>query len=183
MLSRFVIRQDLATIYRLDVGANLLEHLQSVEAQRGILQRYREESWLPIQDEAWLLRNPHTNNWSLEVDHIANKYRESDEGPMAAWYRTLLDRNIDDVVLNGSESTVACETCLTKWGFVFWDRQKLDWHSDNRLVSYEQMAILATGVSVDNIDLRRNTWGRERGLCDCERPWSERFERSSGYYY
>ncbi|KAI2471275.1 hypothetical protein F4781DRAFT_440703 [Annulohypoxylon bovei var. microspora] len=130
----------------------------------------KEIVWMPGMDEFWLGEDEDTV--TLDTIDLLSRYEEEDSGPQDAWLHTLLENRIDDPIFyEGHFTQFECEACMTVWGFVFWDRAKLDWYSQNDMPTTDEMLDAAEDTLMSRENFRQSAWGRTGGYCTGW-PWS-----------
>ncbi|KAI1452530.1 hypothetical protein F4805DRAFT_462682 [Annulohypoxylon moriforme] len=177
LLAQYVIFNGLAELLRLKTG-----FYRSVEHEiikfRNSLEEHalppRTEIWMQGMDEYWLSRDDLWDEVSLDVTGLLGMYEEDDTGPRDAWIHTLLENRKYHVIFReGYNRQFSCETCMTKWGFIFWDRAKLEWHSSGTMPTAKQMVEVTGDTKVSTEFFRRQEWGRQRGICQPFCAWKQ----------
>ncbi|KAI0889568.1 uncharacterized protein GGS22DRAFT_182911 [Annulohypoxylon maeteangense] len=140
----------------------------------------RGEITMRGMDEYWLDRDEVVDEVSLDATYLLNFYDDEDIGPRDSWIHTLLENRIyHRIFRSGYFQQFSCESCMTKWGYIFWDRSKLEWHSSNTMPSGEEMVKVAVDAVLQHDTFRRAEWGRQKGVCtNC--TWSTRVKAESG---
>ncbi|OTA79122.1 hypothetical protein M434DRAFT_38376 [Hypoxylon sp. CO27-5] len=111
-------------------------------------------SQAPVNNEAWynsetlwLKRTDQPGQQSLyscDIADLLREFPEEDSGPADAWYHILVQnirpsRADETSVFQKKEGFERCARCLAYWGFPFWDRERLDYYSQGRFPTMEEM--------------------------------------------
>ncbi|KAI1443657.1 hypothetical protein F5Y02DRAFT_428490 [Annulohypoxylon stygium] len=135
------------------------------------------------RDEFWVSYDVRADRVRLEPSYMLDKWYQDveDTGPQDSWLHTLLENRVyDESFKSGFEIQFSCESCMTQWGYVFWDREKMDYHSKYSMpTSKEMLKIAKQAPSLPHDTFHALAWGRQSGICHgC--PWSAQINEQLG---
>ncbi|KAI1205848.1 uncharacterized protein F4807DRAFT_464310 [Annulohypoxylon truncatum] len=171
MLGQFVIQKGLVGLRELEIRPGWIGAVQNRIAEfSGSLQMntlpLRTEIWMKGMDEFWMPYDQDFDEVGLNATIPMNWSDEEDSGPRDAWLHTLLENRVYDKIFRaGYFLQFSCEPCMTRWGFVFWDRAKLEWHSQETMPTAEQMMDVAGDTFLPREIFQFAEWGRQGGIC------------------
>ncbi|CAJ2510487.1 Uu.00g132960.m01.CDS01 [Anthostomella pinea] len=165
-LTRFMINRGLIELKRLEKDGDVQATQEAVDRYgRQRARGCKEEAWHKGGDALWRYDvGPHV---SLNVEHIFSAYADDDSGPRDIWLYTLAMMHSEDPMFRDSDDHMfRCDRCTSYWGFVFWDRAKLDWHT-HRCYFPETSEMLEgiADLAVGRAQFRR--WNRGREVAEC----------------
>ncbi|KAL7629708.1 hypothetical protein AAE478_001231 [Parahypoxylon ruwenzoriense] len=165
LLAQFVVNTSLQVIWDQECQGSIVRAVMAY--QKEATPSTIKQAWFSDDDKPWLKRDA-GGRVSLNVDHVVTAWLEDDSGPRDSWLHTLLQMQVDEdtVFQPGIGCQFRCDRCMTIWGFVFWDREKLVWHSYNTMPTFEQMTGAASDVFVSPFEFRKWSRGRKLGYCD-----------------
>ena len=107
----------------------------------------------------------------LDVSQVLTCFPEDDSGPQDAWMHTLLQNHIrSDIFRTGAQYIFSCGMHDTQWGFVFWDRQRLDELPGGPFATGKEMQEVSEGHRVYHLEVDAFTSHRNgNGSCYCRR--------------
>ncbi|KAI0380424.1 hypothetical protein F5Y04DRAFT_281808 [Hypomontagnella monticulosa] len=172
MLGRFVAQKGLITMREYEDHESTNIHLD--EFYRGWEYPFgnRKTALFESHDQSWLNRNMSDDMISLDISHVLSKYAEEgeDSGPIDGWLHALLRSFIKHPILRpGRKGMFRCERCMTEWGFVFWDREKLEYNTRNTMPTTEEMMRISSRAKVHITQFLRISEGRDNRACTCSR--------------
>ncbi|OTA98557.1 hypothetical protein M426DRAFT_258502 [Hypoxylon sp. CI-4A] len=167
LLGQFTIFMGLDVLRNMEIQGAMKASLKTFEKCNLQTSLCRQNTWCEDTDLLWLRRDAHFV--FLDVRGIKDtrfRVQETEFGPSDAWLHTLLQRVVEDPILEpGKDCQFACEDCMTKWGFVFWDRSKLAWYSKGKMPTAGQMINISSGITVPFETYFEGLWGRKHGHC------------------
>ena len=139
ILWSFVSSQGPLGLTRLDGPRSENSMLLAVRNfQKSLVSSSYRDPWYLAHDTMWLRQNGILTNFHTR--NLLRRYQEAESGPQDAWLHTLLQPHVDDVMfINGADGCFQCDHHATLWGFVFWDRQRLDAITKGTLPTTVQM--------------------------------------------
>lgn len=134
----------------------------------------RYKIWLRDMDESYLSYDKDFDQYRLDASLVMSYKKREDSGPRDAWLHTLLGHRSEDPIFEpGCQLQFSCDVCMTDWGYLLWDRAKLDWHSMGKMPSTEEMLKVSRDVSVTTEKFYSTDWGRGKFQCEgCS--WAKR---------
>ncbi|KAI1086328.1 hypothetical protein F5B19DRAFT_169033 [Rostrohypoxylon terebratum] len=185
-LGQFAISKGVAGLVKLQTGQHGLVE-QCLEeffdkAQYNVLVP-RHELWMQGMDAFWLPHDAQADMVGLDPSDKLDSWGSDaeDTGPQDSWLHTLLENRVyNEIFKAGFELQFSCEPCMTEWGYIFWDRAKLEWHSKNCMPTGKEMLAIAKEADPLSTDtFHDRAWGRHSGICPgC--PWSARVKAQLG---
>lgn len=174
-LPKFVVSQNLRVMMRHEINGSIKNYIMGMESQNRDFEHYRSQVPFRCRDKDWLLQIREQGTIRLTIHQILSRYEDTDTGPQEAWLHTLLDGlfglNEEDGPDDEEDEELrlccmfCCERCMTHWGFVFWDRDKLLWHSHWYMPTLEEMVDGSEGLQVDYRNYKDAISCREDGIC------------------
>ncbi|KAI1390572.1 uncharacterized protein F4822DRAFT_441916 [Hypoxylon trugodes] len=152
IIGKFVIMEGLSSVQKLSDQGRIEEKLREMEKddKNEDLEENRSEAWFSETDEPWLLFDVENYEVTMNTREIVERNKDVDLGPVGSWLHTLIQRLLwDPMFLPGKDAYFKCDSCMTRWGYVFWDRNKISWHAYDKMPKIEDMVKLSNGTVFD----------------------------------